>query len=252
MQLSRQGGRAWGLTRIDARADGGTTRGSVLTVHMSLHDPGPDPQRDETLLTRFLTAVDGGVGTDSAVTFLRGARTSAAVAAWVGDEEAPELVVDRLMSGAVAASTAGAVVDNRTCRVGLRPGAFQHPDSRDGFLLTMRSETPAPVELFPSLLYCWMVWWRKQVSELYIRPETSPPPQGRTRDDHVGQLADWIQQVAENHRRQPVVSLRAPLPPEQLDMIEDGRRYTVRLDDTERTTWPDLPPGNHRNCDGPD
>ncbi|GHE02610.1 hypothetical protein GCM10010339_26430 [Streptomyces alanosinicus] len=33
-----------------------------------------------------------------------------------------------------------------------------------------------------------------------------------------------------------------PLPPERLDLVEDGRHYAVHLDDFELTTWPDTPP----------
>ncbi|MGW1053517.1 hypothetical protein [Streptomyces sp. NPDC002521] len=146
------------------------------------------------------------------------------------------------MSQLVVANAVGAVVDDHACRVGLRP-EVQLPDaSRDGVLLTMRCEEPgAPVELFPALLYCWLSWWRKQVDQSRIRPEAPPLRRGNL-DDYAEQLAERIHTAAELHRRQPVPRTEVPRPPERLDLIEDGRRYAVRLDDVEPTSWPDLPP----------
>lgn len=246
MQVAQQNGRPWGgVARIEARATGGAEPGSVLAVHLSRHDPRPAPKYDEALLNTFLTAVDADEVGDPRRTaaYLRGSQTSPAVAAWAREEEPPELIVDRLMSNLVVVNTAGALIDDQTCRVGLRP-TFDHLDNRDGVLLTMTSETAdAPVELFPALLYCWLSWWRRQVNALHGGPEATPPPARGNADDYAVQLATWIEQAAELHRRRPVTRVSVPLPPERLDLIENGRRFAVRLGDFELTSWPDLPAG---------
>ncbi|MFF1712202.1 hypothetical protein [Streptomyces sp. NPDC058268] len=203
----------------------------------------PDP--DDTLLTMFLTAIDTGTPEDRRRTaaFERWARTSPAVAAYVHDSEVPELVVDRLMSNLVVVNTAGALIDERTCRVGLR-STFERLDNPDGVLLTMTSETPdAPSELFPSLLYAWLSWWRQRDRALHEGPLKPPPPQpdGAGMNEFAGKLAAWIEQAAEQNRARPAPKVNVPLPPERLDLIENGRRYGVRLSDFELTTWPDLP-----------
>ena len=184
-----------GIARVEARAVGGTTPDSVLTIHLSRHDPQTDPDPGEELLSSFLTAVDAGPHGDaeSAAAFARGAKTSWAVAAWVGEAEAPELVVDRLMSQLVVAKTAGALVDERTCRVGFRPTYQPLDNEQHGLLLTMTSETAsAPVELFPALLYCWLWWWRKQVTAGHGGPDMPSPPKHRGLDYGV-QLAQWLE-----------------------------------------------------------
>jgi hypothetical protein len=244
--MPHQSDRPWGgVARIDARATGGTEPGSVLSVHLSRHDPGPEPESGETLLTMFLTAVDAGMFDDSgksAAAYFLGSRTSPVVAAWVREDEPPELVVDRLMSNLGAVNTAGALVDDRTCRVGLRP-TFQRSDQRDGVLLTMSSETAdAPVELFPALLYCWFSWWRGQITALCDGPEMPPPPKRGHTAPWAGQLAAWLLQTAELGRQRPASCVNVPLPPERLDLIESGRRFTVRLGDVGLTTWPELAP----------
>ncbi|KUN02097.1 hypothetical protein AQI95_28890 [Streptomyces yokosukanensis] len=161
----------------------------------------------------------------------------------MGEDEPAELVVDRLMSNLVVASTAGPLIDDRTCRVGLRSASEQFQlGSGDGVLLTMTGETAgAPVELFPALLYCWLSWWRRQVNALRDGPEMPPPPKRGHADDYVGQLATWIEQAMEQHRRRPASRVNVPLPPERLDLVENGRRFVVRLSDFELTTWPDPP-----------
>ncbi|MCX4681531.1 hypothetical protein OG413_40745 [Streptomyces sp. NBC_01433] len=256
MQMAHQSDRPWGgFVRIDARATVGTEPGSVLVVCLSRHDPGPEPEPSETLLTMFLTAVDASPFEDSGgkAAYLRGSQTSPAVAAWVQKDEAPELVVDKIMSNLVVVNTAGALIDDRTCRVGLR-STFEQVDNRDGVLLTMTSETAdAPVELFPALLYCWLSWWRQQDLALRGGSEAPPPTTGNVEAD-AGQLAAWILRAAELHRRRPPQRVNVPLPPERLDLIENGRRFTVRLSDFEFTTWPDLPPRRNRDrySDDPD
>ena len=258
MQLEQQAGQLWGggvAARIDARitadpGDAGTESAPVF--HLSRHDPAPAPDPDDTLLTMFLTAVDTGTSEDRSRTaaFERWALTSSAVAVRVRGDEAPELVVDRMMASAslVAVNTAGALIDERTCRVGLRSSIFGGRYSRDGVLLTMTSETPdAPVELFPSLLYAWLSWWRQRDRARHA-PQTPPPPRRDSADinDFAGEVAAWIERAAEVNRSGPAPEVNVPLPPESLDLIEDGHRYTVHLSDFELTTWPDLPPAQDR------
>ncbi|WP_370132439.1 hypothetical protein [Streptacidiphilus sp. EB103A] len=227
------------MVRIDARVTGGTGPGSVLIVHLSRHDPGPEPEPDDTLFTRFLTAVEPD-GPYSSV-YARGSQTSAAVAAWVGEDEPPDLVVDRLMSTLFVATAAGALIDDRTCRVGLKSMAGTL-DSRDGMLLTMTSETAgAPVELFPALLYCWRSWWLRQVDALRDGPRMPAPPLRGNPDTYAAEVAAYIEQAMDFRRRHPPVPVRVPRPPERLDLIENGRRSIVRLGDVEPTTWPDAP-----------
>ncbi|GHE02609.1 hypothetical protein GCM10010339_26420 [Streptomyces alanosinicus] len=79
MQPARESGQSWaGFTRIDARAVGGTTPGSVLTIHLSRHDPELGANTDAQLLSSFLTAVDAGPHGDvaSRAAFTRGSKTS--------------------------------------------------------------------------------------------------------------------------------------------------------------------------------
>ncbi|MFJ3946232.1 hypothetical protein [Streptomyces griseoaurantiacus] len=255
MQLEQQAGRLWGggvAARIDARitADPGHAETESAPVfHLSRHDPAPAPGPDDTLLTMFLTAVDTGTPEDRSrsAAFERWARTSPAVAASVREHEAPELVVDRLMSNLVVVNTAGALIDTQTCRVGLR-STFERLDNPDGVLLTMTSETPdAPVELFPSLLYAWLSWWRQRDRARHA-PQTPPPPRRDSADinDFAGEVAAWIERAAEVNRSHPAPKINVPLPPERLELIEDGHRYTVHLHDFELTTWPDLPPAPDR------
>jgi hypothetical protein len=246
VQPEHQTGRWGGVARIDAHTTQSPEAESVPVLHLSRHDPGPEPEPDATLLTRFLTAVAAGpledVGRTAA--FQRGAQTSPAVAAWVGEDEAPELVVDRLMSNLVVVNTAGALIDERTCRLGLR-STFDGLDNRDGVLLTVTSETAdAPVELFPSLLYAWLSWWRRRDKALRDGPQIPPPSQRERADvnDYAGRLAAWIVQAAGMNRARPASKVNVPLPPERLDLVENGRRFTVRLSDFELTTWPELPP----------
>lgn len=245
MQRARQDGRPWaGVARVDAFAVGGSTPDSVLTVHLSRHDPGTVPEPDARLLTSFLIAVDAGPYGDVGGTgmFRRGSQTSRAVAAWARENEAPELVVDRFMSQLVAVNTAGALIDDRTCRVGLR-STFERLDNEQGVLLTMTSETDgAPVELFPALLFCWMWWWRKQVEALSDRPEMPKPPErSHSLDDFADQVAGWLDHAMEIHRQRPAERWKVPLPPERLDLVENGQRFAVRLGDFELTSWPDAP-----------
>lgn len=114
----RDGGVA---ARIDTRTTGNPGEVSAPVFHLSRHDPAPEPLPDDTLLTRFLTTVDTGTAEDASRTalFERWARTSPVVAARVRDDEVPELVVDRLMSGLAVAHVVGALIDARTCRLGL-------------------------------------------------------------------------------------------------------------------------------------
>ncbi|MBP2055445.1 hypothetical protein J2Z21_008459 [Streptomyces griseochromogenes] len=215
----------------------------MLTIHLSRHDPAAGANPDAQLLSSFLTAVDAGPHGDvaSVAAFSRASKTSPAVAAWVRRDEVPELVVDRLMSQLVVVDAAGALIDDRTCRVGLR-STFERLDNEHGVLLTMRSETAAPVELFPALLHCWMWWWRKQVEALSDRPEMpSPPERTANADDFAVQLAQWLERAKEMKQRQPAPNWNVPLPPERLDLVEDGRRFIVRLEDFELTSWPDAP-----------
>lgn len=114
-------------------------------------------------------------------------------------------VVDRLMTQLPAAKAVGALVDDRTCRVGLRIRELPWNDSH-GKLVTMT--TDAAVELLPSLLLGWSYCWRKREKAL---------------------------------RGVPIPSEELPAPPAQLDLVEDGRTYRVRLEECERTEWPDLP-----------
>lgn len=245
MRLPHHRGQRWGgFARIDARAAGGIEPGDVLTVDLSRHDPGPEPEPDKTLLTTFLTAVDAGgyEGSGQTAAYLRGSQTSSAVAAWVREDEPPDLVVDRLMSNLVVVNTAGALIDARTCRVGLR-WTFDRLDNTDGVLLSMKSETTdPPVELFPALLYCWLSWWRAQADALRGSPEMPPSPRPRGSAHFARDLAAWIEQAQDLHRRSPVSRVNVPLPPEHLDLIENGRRFTVRLSNFDPTAWPDPPP----------
>ena len=249
MQLEDETGRLWGggvAARIDAHTTGSPEAGSVPVFYLSRHDPAPAPDPDDTLLTVFLTAVDAGTPEDVSRTasFARWSRTSRAVAACVREDEAPELVVDRLMANTVAVKAAGALIDERTCRVGLR-STFDGLDNRDGVLLTMTSQTAdAPAELFPSLLYAWLSWWCQRDRALHDDPQIPPPRQRETADinDFARQLAAWIVQAAELNRARPARKVNVPLPPERLDLVENGRRFTVLLGDFELTTWPDLPP----------
>ncbi|MEU0215573.1 hypothetical protein ABZ281_10800 [Streptomyces sp. NPDC006265] len=150
------------------------------------------------------------------------------------------------MSTLCAATVAGALIDDQTCRVGLRSTSEQL-DNRDGMLLTMTSETTdAPVELFPALLYCWRSWWRQQAKALQDGPHTPSPPRRGDPDAYAGDIASYIEQAMDFRRRHPPVPLRMPLPPERLDLIEDGRHFTVRLAGVEPTTWPD-PPSRDRS-----
>lgn len=247
MQLARQSGRPWaGIARVEARPVGGTTPDSVLTIHLSRHDPDTDPDPEASLLNSFLTAVDAGPYGDAAGTavFVRGSKTSRAVAAWVRENEAPELVVDRLMSQLVVVNSAGALTNNRTCRVGLRP-TFERMGNEHGVLLTMSSETAgAPVEMFPALLYCWLWWWHKQVEVLSDRLEMPSPPERRHNlADFADQFAQWLEQAVAEHQSRPIQNWKVPLPPERLDLVENGQRFAVQLGDFELTTWPDAPAG---------
>ncbi len=259
MQLEQESGRLWGggvAARIDARitADPQDPETEPAPVfHLSRHDPAPAPDPDDTLLTMFLTAIDAGpIGEPSrTAAFERWARTSSAVAARVRGDEASELVIDRMMASAslVAVNTAGALIDERTCRVGLRSSIFGGRYSRDGVLLTMRSETPgAPAELFPALLYSWLSWWRQRDRPRREGPHMPPPPQRDTADinEFAGDVAEWIERAAELSRSRPAPKVSMPLLPERLDLIENGHRYTVHLSDFELTAWPDLSPAPDR------
>jgi hypothetical protein len=248
VQLEQQTGRLWGggvAARVDVHTTGGPEPESAPVFHLSRHDPAPATDPDDTLLTMFLTAIDIGAPEDVSTTasFERWSRRSRAVAARVREDDAPELVVDRLMANLVAVNTAGALVNERTCRVGLR-STFDELDNRDGVLLTMTSETAdAPVELFPSLLYAWLSWWCRHDGALYDGPQI-PPPQRNTAgiNDFARQIVEWIAQAAERNRARPTRKVSVPLPPERLHLVENGRRFTVLLGDFELTTWPDLPP----------
>ncbi|MGW6602595.1 hypothetical protein [Streptomyces sp. NPDC055036] len=219
MQPELQTGQLWGgvAARIEAHTNadpGNSVAGSAPVFHLRRIDPALAPEPDDTLLTTFLTAVDGHTlaTVKRTVSFERWARTSRAVAACVREDEAPELVVDRLMANLVVVNMAGALVDEQTCRVGLR-STFDGLGTRDGVLLTMRGDTAdAPVELFPSLLYAWLSWWRGCDRALYDGPQIPPPPQRDTADidDFAGRLAEWIMQAGEVKRAHPAPKVNVP------------------------------------------
>ncbi|MFF3337818.1 hypothetical protein [Streptomyces flavidovirens] len=124
-------------------------------------------------------------------------------------DEVPDLVVDRHMTQLPGAQAAGAVIDDHTCRVGLRTQELRC-SGHHGMLVTMTTDVAdAPVELFPSVVLGWSYWWRQRVMAL---------------------------------RERPVASEELPPPPERLDLVEDGRSYVVRLEGWERTEWPSPPP----------
>ncbi|MFF4363488.1 hypothetical protein [Streptomyces sp. NPDC001604] len=246
MQDAARGERLWtGHARIDAHVVDDT--GSELTVHLGRHAPEPLPQPDQTLLTRFLTTVtprptDSGHG---AGTLPRAALTSPAVAAWVGASEAPELVVDRFMAQLPYARTAGALIDESTCRIGLR-SALAPPDDDRGMLLTMTSETPSPpVELFPSLLYSWLQWSYREANPSYGRQQTALPPRSGNLDDYAAQLAGWLEMAMQQHRDRPAVPPVEPVRPFHVNLVEDGQLFRVRVHDFDHTRWPDQP-ARHR------
>lgn len=240
MQDTARSDRLWtGHARIDAHVVDDS--GPELTVRLSRHDPQPLPQPDPTLLTRFLTTVaprpsDSGHGTGM---LPRGAPTSSAVAAWVGAREAPELVVDRIMAQLPHARAAGALIDERTCRVGLRSTLAPLDDDR-GMLLTMTSEIPSPpVELFPALLYCWLQWSYREANPPSGHPQTALPPRSANLDDYVGELAGWLETALQQHQDRPAVPPVVPVRHFHVNLVEDGQLFRVRVHDLDHTRWPD-------------
>ncbi|MFE7804802.1 hypothetical protein ACFU51_09105 [Streptomyces sp. NPDC057430] len=199
-------GRPWvGTALVEVHADGGETPDTPLTVRLTRRAPEALSERVPGLLSDHLLAVDGGPHTDNFPQFFRSSQSSAAVAAWMRRDEAANLVVDRLMINLPVTKAVGAMMDSRTCRVGLRDR--EGVKDGEGFLVTMAADVAgAPVELFPSLLLGWSYWWRRRSTVL----------RGSPRD--------------------------LPLPPTRLDLVEKGRVYPVRLEDYQRTTWPSPPP----------
>lgn len=203
--------RPWtGVARIEMHA-GGDTPEKTLTVRLSRFDPTLDtwPEPSAELLSTYLFAVHGGPYSDNVAQFLRASQSSVTVAKWLDADEVPNLVVDRLMTQLPGAKAVGALMDDRTCRVGLRTRELPW-DGDHGMLLTMVSEeAEAPVELFPCLLLGWSYWWQKREKDL---------------------------------RGRPVSSKDLPPPPAHLDLVENGRSFRVRLEGWERTEWPEPPP----------
>jgi hypothetical protein len=242
MQNAVQSDRLWtGLARIDAHVVNDAD--AELTVRLSRHAHQPRPQPDQTLLTRFLTTVaprpsDSGHG---AGTLPPGALTSPVVASWVGTREAPELVVDQFMCQLPHARAAGALIDESTCRVGLRPILAPLDDDR-GLLLTMTSQTPSPpVELFPALLYCWLQWTQREANPLSGRPQTALPPRNARLDDYASEIAGWLETALQQHRDRPAATPLVPARPFYVNLLEDGQLFQVRVHDLDRTRWPDQP-----------
>jgi hypothetical protein len=205
-------GRTWdGVARLEVRAFGGRTPESPLTVSLTRHAPDSQPptERDLGLLNNHLMAVDGKPYANNYVAFLRASQTSSAVVAFVDRDEAPDLVVDRLLSQLPVTSAAGAIIDDHTCRVGLRTRGHEWPGGDDGRLTTVSTTAQdAPIELFPATLLGWSFWWRREAREL---------------------------------RGRPVTSDELPPPPKQLVLQENGHSYPIQMEGWERTEWPDPP-----------
>ncbi|MEU6353113.1 hypothetical protein ABZ896_27945 [Streptomyces sp. NPDC047072] len=198
------------LARVEARLVGGEDGDDVLAVDLSRHDPESLAAPGALMFNNFQVAFEPDQHTDQPglqKTFVRGVQTSVAVVSRGWTDEAPDAVVDRVFRTLPGLSTnvAAALVDDHTCRVGLRPRKQPFDLNNEGVLLTMTCQDPdAPVELFPALLYSWVSWWYRRATRLHGRE---------------------------------IENREIPSPPERLDLVVRGRRFPVHLRDFTPASW---------------
>ncbi|MEV7869151.1 hypothetical protein AB0P17_24360 [Streptomyces sp. NPDC088124] len=208
---------------VVTRPIGGEGAADALAVHLTLHPTAYEPTEGGAALdlhTLALAPLTCGhfrcsrhaQGVAENAHQDRWVRSAGVVVRQICDVQPPFLALDAMMRRYPQASVCGAVIDERSCIVGIRTGdpfgANGH-DSDAGFAVMMTCEDDAPAPLFASALDGWRIWWRRRASELtgrIVRDSDLPPP------------------------------------PLDLNMRVQERSFQIRLEDHERTVWPQLPP----------